>query len=382
MSLTPQGIVSKFDWGIPASVLAHAALALLLVYGLPQLHHDPDQAETVDVELVPPPEPEKPHERKKEEEKEEPEKRQEPKQAQKPPEPKPRELEAKRQEAKPPPEPEKPEPSPEQEKEQRRLKALRPVFRFGEKDLGPRAPTGDSTAREAPPAPPAAAQGSTPVEGQAAPAAVEPSPPAEAPATPPVEEARPQPDRPQTQEILQSETGAALPEVPDPAIVPVPEPAPKPPVSRTAQNPPRTAPDLPRAAQGSPGSAQEPQRGAPGLPGTRFQSRSTTDDPLSTTAMGTLPRGLRAGELCATALRLELSSASPPFWPDLLPAYRLDEGTVLEVRKGAFRSNGEWYALGFRCEIDEAATRVVSFTFDVGPPVPRGEWRSRGLSAQ
>lgn len=108
-------------------------------------------------------------------------------------------------------------------------------------------------------------------------------------------------------------------------------------------------------------------------------SPQDNEAPIATTAMNDIPRGIRAGELCVTELRRQLIGSVPPYLPNLLPTYRLDEGTVLQVRKGAFRSSAGWYNLKFRCEIDETATRVVSFEFDVGAPVPRAEWASRGL---
>jgi hypothetical protein len=128
-----------------------------------------------------------------------------------------------------------------------------------------------------------------------------------------------------------------------------------------------------------PVTRDEPQRPAE----TTETARSLLDNesPVATTAMEAIPRGIRAGELCVTELRRQLLDSLPPYWPDLLPTYRLDEGTLLQVRKGAFRSNARWYNLKFRCEIDAAATRVVSFEFDVGTPVPPAEWASRGLPA-
>lgn len=110
-------------------------------------------------------------------------------------------------------------------------------------------------------------------------------------------------------------------------------------------------------------------------------SAGDVEAPVATTAMNDIPRGIRAGELCATELRRQLLVSVPPYLPNLLPTYRLDEGTILQVRKGAFRSRNGWFNLQFRCEIDEAATRVVSFDFNVGAPVPRAEWASRGLPA-
>ncbi len=111
----------------------------------------------------------------------------------------------------------------------------------------------------------------------------------------------------------------------------------------------------------------------------KLYSQGATGDIVATTAMAGLSRGERAGELCASELREQLRHAAQPYWPDLLPAYRLDKGTVMEVRRGAFRAGGQWYDLRLRCEIDADATRVVSFAFDVGAPVPRSEWKRRGF---
>jgi hypothetical protein len=111
----------------------------------------------------------------------------------------------------------------------------------------------------------------------------------------------------------------------------------------------------------------------------RMASETDNESDVATVAIGDLSRGIRAGELCATELRAQLRNSIPSYWPDLLPAYRLDVGSVLQVRKGAFRANGRWYNLKFRCEVDDAATQVVSFDLDVGAPVPRAEWARRGL---
>ena len=102
---------------------------------------------------------------------------------------------------------------------------------------------------------------------------------------------------------------------------------------------------------------------------------------VATTAIAGRPRGIRAGELCATELRRRLHGTVPPHRPDLIPAYRLDQGTVLQVRRGAFRTVTGWHNLRFRCEINEDATRIVSFEFEVGAPIPPAEWAGRGLPA-
>ena len=108
-------------------------------------------------------------------------------------------------------------------------------------------------------------------------------------------------------------------------------------------------------------------------------SPDITEDPVARTAMDGMPRAMRATQLCETELTEQLRNASPPQDPDFIPRSPLSEGTVLELRRTAFRAEGQWYDLSFRCEINEDATRVVSFAFSIGASVPRGEWRRRGF---
>jgi hypothetical protein len=111
-------------------------------------------------------------------------------------------------------------------------------------------------------------------------------------------------------------------------------------------------------------------------------SRSATGDSLAMTAMGDLPRSVRGGTLCVTELRAQLLHASPPYFPDLLPSFPLKDGTVIDVPEAAFRADGQWRNVGYRCEVDADATKVVSFAVSIGGPIPRSEWKQRGLPPQ
>jgi hypothetical protein len=115
---------------------------------------------------------------------------------------------------------------------------------------------------------------------------------------------------------------------------------------------------------------------------TKLFLRSATDDPRAMTAMRNMPRDERGGWLCVTELREQLRNASPPYFPDLLPAFRLTDGSVMDVRKAAFRTGGRWYDLSYRCAVDKEATRVESFALHIGDPIPPGEWARRGLPTQ
>jgi len=111
----------------------------------------------------------------------------------------------------------------------------------------------------------------------------------------------------------------------------------------------------------------------------RIYSDNDTGGMIAQTAMGDIPRSTRIEQLCSTELLAQLRNGSPPYNPELLPSYRLQQGTVLDIRRAAFRANTRWYNLAFRCEVDQDARRVVSFAFDIGSEVPRNEWKSRGF---
>ncbi|MFN3913293.1 DUF930 domain-containing protein, partial [Hyphomonas sp.] len=112
---------------------------------------------------------------------------------------------------------------------------------------------------------------------------------------------------------------------------------------------------------------------------TTLFSQAATDDPVAQTAMGDIPRALRATQLCETELTEQLRNASPSRDPDFIPRSPLPDGTILELPQTAFRSQGQWYDLSFRCEINGDATKVMGFAFGIGEPVPRSEWRNRGF---
>ncbi len=199
---------------------------------------------------------------------------------------------------------------------------LQPVFRFGENDAGPRIAPQGSAAQEA---------------GRPRPQESQPEPPA-------------------APETLSTEGQEA-------------DPAPAEPLAEQAQEP------------AEPSEAEQAEAEAAAEDAGPLASQAATGDIIATTAIEDVPRGVRAGRLCVTALREELRNAVPPYFPDLLPSFRLGEGNVLDVRRAAFRMGGEWFDLTYRCEVDPDATRVRAFAYRVGGRVPPGEWRQRGLPA-
>jgi hypothetical protein len=311
-----------------ASVLVHAAMLALLIFGLPALSPpEPPPVEAVQVELVPP-------EADAEEQAEETPAEQP---APPPPEEQPEPPPQQQAQTEPPPPEAQPE-SPQQQQAQTEpppaadaqeaMPVLDPVVRYGDEDAGPEAsPDGDSAEQAREPAPEPAQASQEPLES-------------EAPALP---------------EVLASQTVGGV-------SVHLAEP--------------QDRPDAPAETTPS-ADAPVPLEEAKAL-----FSPAVTNDPVAMTALRNLPRGVRVGKLCVTELREQLLRASPPYRPDILPQHEPSGNSVMVVPLTAFRADLQWYDLSFRCAVDADATRVVSFAFRVGAPIPRAEWRQRGLPAR
>ncbi|EUB96489.1 protein of unknown function DUF930 [Rhizobium sp. CF080] len=371
-------------WGIPASILVHVVFVAALFFHLPVDQSEPEKEESVQVEIVPPPEePEKkPAEQKAEEKKSEekkpaeeakpeekkppePAKQEEAKKAEPPPPPPepPKQEEAKKQEPPPPPppapeeKPAEPPPSAEQAKGQP-LPVLRPVFEFGEKDGGPKkSETGNASKETTNPT----------AESKADAEPVEPVKQAkEAPTVVEAPPANPVPDDIQLPEVgIAAANGLRS--------GPVAGISPDATKTEIVTAPPTASPKSDPSKTPTPGKPLELKEAK-----TLF-SQTETGDPIATTAMGSIPRGVRAGQLCATELGQQLRHSSQSYRLEIVPAYELPSGRVLEIKRGSFRANAQWYDFSFRCEVNENATKIVSFAYDVGAPVPRSEWRKRGF---
>lgn len=310
-------------WGVAGSVLLHVLFVVAMIVPIEWPQAAPEETE-IAVTLVPPPEPE---EQPSEEEPEPP-----PPEDQPPPE----------EQAEAPPPPPPPVPAPPARVP---LPALRPVVQFGERDQGPREELDGSAAEDS-------AQKPTETEQpEAEPETAEAA--EEAPEK--TEEPAPKEPAPNDVALLTAEDGVPMPGDEAPAEEPT--------VTATETTDPAE-----EATEAEPLEKAE----------TLFSTR-VSDDPIAMTAMGNLPRGVRADQLCLTELRAQLTNSTPPYRPELLPSHKLGEGTVYEIRKAAFRANARWYELSFRCEVDADATRVLSFAYHVGELIPRSEWRARGF---
>ncbi|MDF1609627.1 DUF930 domain-containing protein [Hoeflea sp. YIM 152468] len=342
---------NRLSGALALSLLAHGLIvaALLITLPLPEPDAEPDD-QVIEVTLVEPPEV--------------------------PPEPPLERAEAPEPEVSEPdmPEPETPEPEtpapPAADAGEAAdgvpIPVLRPVFRFGEQDSGPELAL-DGGAAEAPAAPgpdDATPEADTTESQQPEDPQDQPEPEPEADAAPtlalPLDITLPEADLDGAPDSLaEADTQTVL----APALIEAP------------------AQSAAAAPSGTDAEAADP--GAPLVLAEARQlfSTSISGNPVAMAAMGSLPRGLRASQLCTSELREQLRNAPERFGLELLPSYRLDTGNVLTETNAAFRADGAWYSLSFRCTVDDAALQVTGFAHKVGQKIPRSQWDSRGFPA-
>jgi hypothetical protein len=414
-----------FGWGVFASVLLHLSVGAIFFLELPRPTPKPEE-ETVSVDLVPPPEGKKPEEKKPEEKKPE-----EQAALKVPDEPKPEEKKPEQ-----PPAAQKPadEQKPEEKKAEEKppeppreeAKAEPPPKPVEEKPPEPPKPPEEKPPEQKPPEKPPEAK---PEEKKAEePPKPDPAEQAKADEQPKGQEGKPQPIQPlrpvfefgdKASGERKAEDGDASTETGRPAAAPDAEKPADDPVSAgkpdAGDTPPaKPMPDdinLPQVdvadshqenngppaeatgvvtteiTQAKPTDAAKPDPTATAKPAPdpltkakKLYSQSDTGGAVARTAIDGLSRGTRIAQLCSTELGEQLKHSSQAFRPELLPSYRLPQGTVLDVKRSAFRASARWYDVSFRCEVDTEGTKVVSFAYDVGAPIPKSQWRSRRLS--
>lgn len=318
MSQTDDKTKTQLTSGTVVSVSVHVVVLALLIFGLPESRLKPQEPDSIEVEIVKAPEPA-------EEDAGSPPP---------PPPPPPTEAEEAKERPEPQPVPKVAEPEVEEKPQVPPANVMQPVFKFAEEDAGFKNPQDGEV------------EGEEKKENDAPEEVTDEE-------DEPVEEEVAEPKEPVVEDVAEAQESSE--EADSAFVAPNIETVPIPVARPTRPQPAQVA----KARRTQPGNGGE----------------------VATTAKRDLPRGIRAGKLCVTELRHRLNVSQPPYWPDLLPTYQIKSGNILQVRRGAFRADSLWYNLQFRCEIDSAATEVVSFTFTVGSPIPRSEWSSRGFPA-
>jgi hypothetical protein len=318
-------------WGILASVLVHVAVVAIFLFRLPEQTPQPKEPESISVDLVSPPE---------------------------------------------------------------------------EKSGGkPAAPAGEPSPQdgaEAPPPAPAAAKqpqafesASPEGEKEASAQASEFVQPKTDRATPPVP--KPVPEKPVLEETEPKPQETVLQDKPTPSDT---EPLKTPPAQegdfpapqqKEAATPVAPAPaPKPETPKAEPEKPQDQAKLSPEdkrlEPAKQLFSENALSDPHMRQALGQLPPNRRIVQMCSIEVLEQIRNARPDLFPDALVPFSAIGGLisnyVLRANGGAFHSGENWYDVNFRCEANAETTSIISFSFEIGNAVARGDWQRRNLPAQ
>ncbi len=119
---------------------------------------------------------------------------------------------------------------------------------------------------------------------------------------------------------------------------------------------------------------------------TRILSGEALAHPLSRKMREMLPlfeEETRLEQLCGLEAMAQIAELLKQFQPDRVVAYaRADvkiSDTIVKAEGAAFRSHRRWYALTFRCGLNEDRQAVKSFEFSVGKAIPKRLWEQYNL---
>ncbi|MDP9633484.1 UNVERIFIED_ORG: DNA polymerase III gamma/tau subunit [Ensifer adhaerens] len=125
------------------------------------------------------------------------------------------------------------------------------------------------------------------------------------------------------------------------------------------------------------------------LPSDRFVkaeelfSAKSIADPRVKQAMGQLPVKKRILQLCNIEALEQIRHQRPDDFPDILVPFGPSGGFIgkeqIDASGGAYRSKGNWYDVDFKCKVDLETVEVTSFSFAIGNIVPKTAWKSRRL---
>lgn len=90
-------------------------------------------------------------------------------------------------------------------------------------------------------------------------------------------------------------------------------------------------------------------------------------------------------QLCNMEALEQLRLADANLVPDALVGYAFDDlsvsGHTLTAEGGAFRSQGRWFHLRYRCTVSPDVRAVAAFEYAIGDPVPESQWEEHFLNS-
>ncbi|MEJ5021415.1 DUF930 domain-containing protein [Ochrobactrum vermis] len=129
--------------------------------------------------------------------------------------------------------------------------------------------------------------------------------------------------------------------------------------------------------------AEAPKPATPAKKLTRAReiySKDAMSDPRVKQALGKLAPKDRIIQICSIEALEQVRRHRRGAFPDMLAR---EGGSVstsgLTVSDGAFRSQRKWYAIDFTCKANAETMVINSFSYNIGPAIPEGEWARRQL---
>ncbi|WP_429818358.1 DUF930 domain-containing protein [Ensifer sp. B1-9] len=352
----------RVGWGAPTSVALHLIVAFLLLFDLPLELPKPPKEQTVNVELVPPPQAkeEKKAEQKKAEQKKGEEKKAEQPKPQLKPKPQPK------------PQPQtKPQPKPPQQLPQSFASAMAKTKQDNkEAELPPAA----QTAEKKPDASEQAKAATEPAKAAGEPAKM---PPKKEEA--PVKKQKPLPtlavpakSSETAREKSEEKPPVTVAELKDTKAAEARQQAEKQPEEKPKTKPADTAAKV--DLKPIPSTLTEAKE---------LYSAKSIADPRVKQALINLPVKTRIRQICNTEALEQIRNQRPNTPPEGLVPFGPRGGFISKNRfdasGGAYRSKSNWYDVDFKCVVNDDATEVTSFSIAIGGIVPRTSWQERRL---
>ncbi|MBD9511707.1 MULTISPECIES: DUF930 domain-containing protein [Sinorhizobium/Ensifer group] len=354
----------RVGWGAPTSVALHLIVVFLLLFDLPLELPKPPKEQTVNVELVPPPEAKE--EKKAEQKKAGPKKGEEKKAEQPKPQAKPK--------PQPKPEPKsKPEPRPAQQLPQSFASAMAKTKQDNKEAELP--PAARDTVKKTETSEPAKA-----VDDKAKPAD-------EPPKVPPAEKKEPvkEPKPLSALAVPAKSSENATQKADEKAASTVAEAKPEP--KETPQAKPQEVKSEQETAKAKPADAAAKVELKP-VPSKMTEAKElysakSIADPRVKQALINLPVKRRILQLCNLEALEQIRSQRPDTPPEGLVPFGPKGGFIsknrMDASGGAYQSKANWYDVDFKCVVNEEATEVTSFSIAIGDAVPKTSWRERRL---
>lgn len=119
---------------------------------------------------------------------------------------------------------------------------------------------------------------------------------------------------------------------------------------------------------------------------TDYFAAAVLDDPRNRETreiLSTLTSDERLMQICNIEAMEQLKHWKSDFVPHNVVAYAMADpvlgATSMEATGAAVYARGKWYRLSFSCAATPDLSRVASFAFTLGRPIPKREWEQNSL---